>query len=85
MPEYTTIQVRHDAELKVTITDYMGTRTSVIPAYQLGAHMAVASFMAGKYSNHPLPGKVSAKYKVLNGILADGELCDCERCDKEEQ
>lgn len=89
-----TVQVRHDAELRVTFYE-RGTKRvldeSTTTADLLDAHLTVKTIMYGGVSgmicwNDPATGRalkgVSYNYELINperDILTDDELCTCTR------
>ena len=93
-----TVQVRHDALLKVVFRS--GDRVldeSVVKAYLLSAHITSMSYIfnaaidGGVAWRDPVTGAAIKKptytYELVDpdaAILKDGELCTCERCLKGE-
>lgn len=82
------VTCRHDAELHVVITCGLSSHgepcdDSIIPAYELEAHLTLMAVMHGKVSGYDSGVRVQWAYEFVNperDVLADGEPCTCKEC-----
>lgn len=77
---YEKVQVRHDATIEITITPKWGPlpgRTEQTKAYLLDEAITQLSLMYVGVSGYVI-GSASMNYRIVDGVLAEGEECDCE-------
>ena len=72
-------RIKHNAVLEVKTKYSKHTEIDYMNPEQLRGHLFVLGAMYN-VSGYYNPEKPEVTFRVLNGILKDGELCDCGNC-----